>query len=72
MRSSWDISRVSCPYETVIVVIIIITTTIIMAWKKWIGGTPSEHPPYSPDLAPMRFLGFSNREKGAPRQEISK
>jgi hypothetical protein len=43
------------------------------AWKKWIGGTPSEHPPYSPDLArPMRFLGFSNHEKGAPRQEISK
>jgi hypothetical protein len=42
------------------------------AWKKWIGGTPSEHPPYSPHLAPMRFLGSSNHEKGAPRQEISK
>jgi hypothetical protein len=41
-------------------------------WKKWIGGTPSEHPPYSPHVAPMRFLGFSNHEKGAPRQEISK
>jgi hypothetical protein len=36
------------------------------AWKKWIGGNPLEHPPYSPDL------GFSYHEKGAPRQEISK
>jgi hypothetical protein len=42
------------------------------AGKKLIGGTPLEHPPYSPDLTPMRFLGFSNHEKGAPRQEISK
>jgi hypothetical protein len=42
------------------------------AWKKWIDRTPLEHPPYSLDLAPMRFLGFSNHEKGAPRQEISK
>jgi hypothetical protein len=33
--------------------------------------SPLEHPPYSPDIAPMRFLGFSNYEKGAPRQEIS-
>jgi hypothetical protein len=42
------------------------------AWKKWIGGTPLEHPPCSPDLSrPMRYLGFSNHEKGAPRQ-ISK
>jgi hypothetical protein len=24
------------------------------------------------DLAPMRFLGFLNHEKGAPRQEILK
>jgi hypothetical protein len=23
------------------------------AWKSWIGGTPLEHPPYSPDLAWM-------------------
>jgi hypothetical protein len=23
--------------------------------KKWIGGTPFEHPPYSPDLAPCDF-----------------
>jgi hypothetical protein len=39
-----------------------------LVWKKWIGGTPLEHPSYSPDLDPMRFLGFSNHEKGAPRQ----
>jgi hypothetical protein len=42
------------------------------AWKKWIGGISSEHPPYSPDLASMKFLRFSNREKRVPRQEISK
>jgi hypothetical protein len=28
------------------------------AWKKWIGRTPSEHPPYSPDLAPRDFWAF--------------
>jgi hypothetical protein len=38
------------------------------AWKKWTGGTPLEHPPYSPDLTrSMQFLDFSNHEKGAPR-----
>jgi hypothetical protein len=42
------------------------------ARTKWIGGTPLEPTSYSPDLAPMRFLGISNHEKGAPRQEISK
>jgi hypothetical protein len=26
-----------------------------LVWKKWIGGTPLEHPPYSPDLAPCDF-----------------
>jgi hypothetical protein len=26
------------------------------AWKKWIGGTPLEHPPYSPDLAPRAIF----------------
>jgi hypothetical protein len=34
--------------------------------------TPLEHPAYSPDLAPMRFLGFFNHENGTPRQEIAK
>jgi hypothetical protein len=28
------------------------------AWKKWIGGTPLEHPPYSPDLVPCDFWAF--------------
>jgi hypothetical protein len=28
------------------------------AWRKWIGGTPLEHPPYSPDLAPCDFWTF--------------
>jgi hypothetical protein len=28
------------------------------AWKKLIGGTPSEHTPYSPDLAPCDFWAF--------------
>jgi hypothetical protein len=27
---------------------------------------------FNSDLAPMRFLGFSNHEKGAARQDISK
>jgi hypothetical protein len=34
-----------------------------------ISGTPLEHPPYSPDLAPCDFLGFSNHEKRAPRSK---
>jgi hypothetical protein len=28
------------------------------AWKKWIRGTPLEHPPYGPDLAPCDFWAF--------------
>jgi hypothetical protein len=28
------------------------------AWEKWIGGTPLEHLPYSPDLAPCNFWAF--------------
>jgi hypothetical protein len=28
------------------------------AWKKWIGGTPLEHPSYSPDLTPCDFWAF--------------
>jgi hypothetical protein len=50
-----------------------LNSILCSAWKKWIGGTPLEHPPYGPDLAHMRFLGFSDHEKGAlKRQEISK
>jgi hypothetical protein len=26
--------------------------------NKWIGGTPLEHPPYSPDFAPCDFWAF--------------
>jgi hypothetical protein len=33
---------------------------------------PNPNTEFNSDLAPMRFLGFSNHEKGAPRQEISK
>jgi hypothetical protein len=40
----------------------------VFGLETWIGGTPLEHPPYSS----VRFLGFSNHEKGAPKQEISK
>jgi hypothetical protein len=40
------------------------------AWKKWISGTPLEHPPYR--SCPMGCLCFFNHEKGAPRQEILK
>jgi hypothetical protein len=29
------------------------------ARKKWISGTPLEHPPYSPDLAPCHFWAFA-------------
>jgi hypothetical protein len=42
------------------------------AWKKWIGGTPFEHPSCSPDLAPCDFWTFSAFKKGSPRLEISK
>jgi hypothetical protein len=45
----------------------------VLGLEKMDSWDPLEHPPYSPDLAPMRFLGFSNHEKGAPsRQEILK
>jgi hypothetical protein len=49
-----------------------LNSILCSAWKKFINGTPLEHPPYSPDLAPMRFLGFTNHEKGAPKQGILK
>jgi hypothetical protein len=32
-------------------------------WKQWIGGTPSEHPPYSPDLAPCDFWAFPTMKR---------
>jgi hypothetical protein len=33
------------------------------AWEKWIGETPSEHPPYSPDLAPCDFWVFPTMKR---------
>jgi hypothetical protein len=33
------------------------------AWKKWIGGNPLEHLPYSPDLAPCNFWAFPTMKK---------
>jgi hypothetical protein len=32
-------------------------------WKKWIDGTPLEHPPYSPDLAPCVFWAFPTMKR---------
>jgi hypothetical protein len=36
------------------------------AWKKWIGGTSSEHPPYSPNLAPCDFWAFPTMKRELP------
>jgi hypothetical protein len=33
------------------------------AWKKWISGTPLEHPPYSPNLAPCDFWAFPTMKR---------
>jgi hypothetical protein len=33
------------------------------AWKKWIGGTPLEHLPFSPDLAPCDFWAFPTMKR---------
>jgi hypothetical protein len=33
------------------------------AWKKWIGGTPSEHPLYSSDFAPCDFWAFPTMKR---------
>jgi hypothetical protein len=32
-------------------------------WKKWIGGTPLEEPPHSPDLAPCDFWAFPTMKR---------
>jgi hypothetical protein len=32
-------------------------------WKKWIGGTPLEHPSYSSDLVPCDFWAFPTMKK---------
>jgi hypothetical protein len=33
------------------------------AWKKWLSGTPLEHLPYSPDLAPCDFWAFPTMKR---------
>jgi hypothetical protein len=33
------------------------------AWKKWISGTPLEHPPYSPGLTPCDFWAFPTMKR---------
>jgi hypothetical protein len=42
---------------------------VIMGFHQSTFSKPNTE--FNSDLAPMRFLGFSNHEKGAPRQEIS-
>jgi hypothetical protein len=44
----------------------------VFGLEKWIGGTPSEHPPYSLDLAPCDFWVFPIMKMEFRRQEISK
>jgi hypothetical protein len=34
-------------------------TELCSAWKKWIGESPLEHSPYSPDFVPCDFWAFS-------------
>jgi hypothetical protein len=43
---------------------------VLMGFHRSIFSKPNTE--FNSVLAPMRFLGFSNNEKGAPRQEISK
>jgi hypothetical protein len=35
-----------------------LNSILCSAWKKWIGRTPLQHPPYSPDLAPYDLWAF--------------
>jgi hypothetical protein len=36
---------------------------VCSAWKKRIGGTPLEHPPYSPDLDPCDLWAFPTTKR---------
>jgi hypothetical protein len=36
---------------------------LCLAWKRWISGTPLEHLPYSPDLAPCDFWAFPTMKR---------
>jgi hypothetical protein len=42
------------------------------AWKRWIGGTPSEQPPYSPSPAPCDFWAFPTMIRELRVKKISK
>jgi hypothetical protein len=35
----------------------------VFVLKKWIGRTPLQHPPYSPDLAPCDFWAFPTMKR---------
>jgi hypothetical protein len=36
---------------------------VCLAWKEWIGGTPLEHLPCSPDLAACDFCAFPTMKR---------
>jgi hypothetical protein len=36
---------------------------LCLSWKKWIGGTPLEHSPYSLDLTPCDFWAFPTMKR---------
>jgi hypothetical protein len=36
---------------------------LCLTCKQWISGTPLEHPPYSPDLAPFNFWAFPTMKR---------
>jgi hypothetical protein len=40
-----------------------LNSILLSAWKTWIGGTPLQHPPYSPDLAPCDFWAFPTMKR---------
>jgi hypothetical protein len=44
------------------------TADVLMGFHRSNFSKPNTE--FNSDLAPMRFLGFSNDEKGAPRQKI--
>jgi hypothetical protein len=65
-------TRVTCPTNLILLGLIILIIRFMgrdpnwvpcSAWKKWIGGTPSEHPPYSPDLTLCDFWAFPTMER---------
>jgi hypothetical protein len=43
---------------------------LCLAWKMWIGGTPLQHPPYSPDFAPCDFWVFPTIKRELPGKKF--